>query len=249
LSADLSRAYELLGVKPGVSSRELKAAHRDLAKVWHPDRFLHDPRLQEKAQEKLKEINEAYELLRSGRTPRPARTPPPERTPSVPQTETARSTPRGAFNWKWIAVPLFIFVAVFSITIRTLLERRSHALPPEEVEQAEQPVNTEKEASTQADSYTRPRPGGAPAKECQEDLSPQVASTDTQVSAPTPAVATVTVMVDPESGLLARPDCPLRSRMTYPSGSAPNGYCKISHAPPLKESRVKSLAKRIQGLQ
>ena len=69
LSTDLSKAYELLGVKPGVSSRELKAAHRDLAKVWHPDRFLHDPRLQEKAQEKLKEINEAYEQISSGKVP------------------------------------------------------------------------------------------------------------------------------------------------------------------------------------
>ena len=63
---DHDKAYEVLGVKPGVSNRELKAAHRDLAKVWHPDRFLHDPRLQGKAQEKLKEINEAYELLISG---------------------------------------------------------------------------------------------------------------------------------------------------------------------------------------
>src|SRR5678816_3270474 len=73
LITDLSKAYELLGVKPGVSSRELKAAHRDLAKVWHPDRFLHDPRLQEKAQEKLKEINEAYELLSMGPRPAPSR--------------------------------------------------------------------------------------------------------------------------------------------------------------------------------
>ena len=60
---NLDKAYELLGVKPGVSNRELKAAHRDLAKVWHPDRFQHDPRLQEKAQDKLKEINEAYERM------------------------------------------------------------------------------------------------------------------------------------------------------------------------------------------
>jgi curved DNA-binding protein CbpA len=79
LITDLSKAYELLGVKPGISSGELKAAHRDLAKVWHPDRFVHDPRLQEKAQEKLKEINEAYELLLSGKTPRAAPPPPPPR--------------------------------------------------------------------------------------------------------------------------------------------------------------------------
>ena len=63
MSTELDRAYDVLGVKPGVSDRELKAAHRDLAKVWHPDRFVHDQRLQQKAQEKLKEINEAYEQL------------------------------------------------------------------------------------------------------------------------------------------------------------------------------------------
>ena len=241
----MSRAYELLGVKPGVSSRELKAAHRDLAKVWHPDRFLHDPRLQEKAQEKLKEINEAYELLSSGRTPRPARTPPPERAPYVRYTEPDSSTPRPAFNWQWIAVPLFIFVAVFSITIRSLLARRSQ--PQEQVvEQAEQPTSSARELSTPADAGTRPRPSTASVK---EDLSPQVASTDSQVSAPTPAVATVTVTIDPESGLLARPECRLRSRMTYQTGSEPTGYCNISHAPPPKESRIKSLKTKIRSLQ
>src|ERR1051326_4440850 len=77
LIADLSKGYEVLGVKPGVSNKELKAAHRDLAKVWHPDRFLHDPRLQEKAQEKLKEINEAYEQLVSRHKRRVPHSPPP----------------------------------------------------------------------------------------------------------------------------------------------------------------------------
>ena len=85
LSPDIGKAYELLGVKPGVSPRELKAAHRDLAKVWHPDRFGHDPRLQQKALEKLKEINEAYELLISGKTPKPSPAPRPQR---VPRTRT-----------------------------------------------------------------------------------------------------------------------------------------------------------------
>ena len=66
MNEDLDRYYELLGVAPGTSGRELKEAYRDLAKVWHPDRFSHDPRLQQKAQEKLKEINEAYERLTSG---------------------------------------------------------------------------------------------------------------------------------------------------------------------------------------
>ena len=64
---DLERYYEILGLKPGASPEEVKQAYRDLAKVWHPDRFSHDSRLQRKAQEKLKEINEAYERLSSFR--------------------------------------------------------------------------------------------------------------------------------------------------------------------------------------
>ncbi|MFC1610000.1 J domain-containing protein [Myxococcota bacterium] len=41
----------------------MKRAYRDMAKVWHPDRFAHDPRLQQKAEQKLKEINSAYDSL------------------------------------------------------------------------------------------------------------------------------------------------------------------------------------------
>src|SRR5579863_9623159 len=57
------RYYQVLGVEPGASLEEVKEAHRDLVKVWHPDRFVDDPRLQRKAQERLKEINEAYEQI------------------------------------------------------------------------------------------------------------------------------------------------------------------------------------------
>jgi len=42
-----------------------KTAYRDLAKVWHPDRFTADPRLQERASEMMKRINWAYETLQS----------------------------------------------------------------------------------------------------------------------------------------------------------------------------------------
>jgi len=62
---DMKRYYETLELEPGASPEEVKRAWRDLAKVWHPDRFSHDPPLQQKAQEKLKEINKAYEKLSS----------------------------------------------------------------------------------------------------------------------------------------------------------------------------------------
>ena len=57
--------YRTLEIEPGASLKEIKEAYRDLASVWHPDRFTGNSRLQEKAQEKLKEINSSYEYLRA----------------------------------------------------------------------------------------------------------------------------------------------------------------------------------------
>ena len=233
---DADKAYELLGVKPGVSNRELKAAHRDLAKVWHPDRFLHDPRLQEKAQEKLKEINEAYDLLSSGKSPRPA--------PAAPTVYTAKAQtrPQRSGNLKWLAVPLFVFVAVFAVTTRALLQHRSQAVLPEPE------VQEKPEASTRPSS--NPARNDAAPKSNREEPATEVAATssDAPPSAPTVAVETVTVTIDPESGLLAKPGCRLRSRMTYPRGSEPSGYCNLNHAPPPKESRIKSITKTVRSL-
>lgn len=62
--SDLDECHKILGLEPGASPDEVKQAYRDLAKVWHPDRFQNDARLQQKAQERFKEINQAYERLR-----------------------------------------------------------------------------------------------------------------------------------------------------------------------------------------
>jgi curved DNA-binding protein CbpA len=61
--ADLSAYYRVLDLQPGASMAEIKTAWRDLAQVWHPDRFTGNERLQKKAEETLKEINEAYHRL------------------------------------------------------------------------------------------------------------------------------------------------------------------------------------------
>lgn len=63
----LDDAYRLLDLDPGASDEEVKRACRDLTKVWHPDRFGNDPRLRQKAEEKLKTILEAYETIRVSR--------------------------------------------------------------------------------------------------------------------------------------------------------------------------------------
>jgi hypothetical protein len=60
----LADCYRLLDLQPGASPEAVKRAHRDLTKVWHPDRFVHDVPLREKAEEKLKTINTAYATIR-----------------------------------------------------------------------------------------------------------------------------------------------------------------------------------------
>jgi hypothetical protein len=74
---DINRAYRVLGLYPGASQDEVKRAYRDLAQVWHPDRFSHNDRLEAKAQKNFKRINEAFELLRDYEPPPDA--PPPSR--------------------------------------------------------------------------------------------------------------------------------------------------------------------------
>ena len=62
---DLQCWYKALDLEPGASLEEVNQAYKDLALVWHPDRLPQDsPRLQEKAQAKLKEINNARDRLR-----------------------------------------------------------------------------------------------------------------------------------------------------------------------------------------
>ncbi len=58
--------YSILGVSPNASDDEVKKAYRDLARKYHPDNY-HDNPLADLAQEKMKEINEAYETIQKQR--------------------------------------------------------------------------------------------------------------------------------------------------------------------------------------
>ena len=57
------RFYAILGLKPDASIKEVKLAYKNLVKKCHPDLFCHNPQLQQKAQEILMKINEAYAEL------------------------------------------------------------------------------------------------------------------------------------------------------------------------------------------
>lgn len=56
-------AFEMLECEPGCSEEEVKSSYRQLVRVWHPDRFESALKLKQKATEKMKLINEAYQLL------------------------------------------------------------------------------------------------------------------------------------------------------------------------------------------
>jgi len=55
--------YKILEIDPSASLEEARQAYRDLIAVWHPDRYTHNPRLQEKALEKVKTVNAAFDVV------------------------------------------------------------------------------------------------------------------------------------------------------------------------------------------
>ena len=59
--------YQTLGVSENASDEEIKKAYRDLARKYHPDNY-HDNPLADLAQEKMKEINAAYEEINRRRS-------------------------------------------------------------------------------------------------------------------------------------------------------------------------------------
>ncbi|MBW4561442.1 MAG: DnaJ domain-containing protein [Mojavia pulchra JT2-VF2] len=64
LHLDINYLYEILGLKPGASQAQVKRAYRKLVKTWHPDRFF-DQKQKQEAEEKIKEINVAYNQIKS----------------------------------------------------------------------------------------------------------------------------------------------------------------------------------------
>lgn len=112
----LDDCYALLDIRPGATADEVKRAHRDLAKVWHPDRFANDAALRRKAEEKLKAVNEAYETILASRAGEPSGR---SRAADDSQTETD-APPRDAIrqvvvrNRTWaltcLAAALFVLV-------------------------------------------------------------------------------------------------------------------------------------------
>ena len=61
--------YKVLGVSRDASDDEIKKAYRELARKYHPDNYANNP-LSDLVEEKMKEINEAYDEVQKQRASR-----------------------------------------------------------------------------------------------------------------------------------------------------------------------------------
>ena len=67
----MSDPYKVLGISPDASDEQVKEAYREMAKKYHPDNYSGSP-LADLADEKMKEINAAYDEITSERKRRKA---------------------------------------------------------------------------------------------------------------------------------------------------------------------------------
>jgi len=89
---DIEQSFEILELDRGASTDEIKQSYKDIVTVWHPDRFSNNPRLKQKAEEKLKEVNVAYDTLKSYLSSEQRMEPKQEKTEANVKTETVKKT-------------------------------------------------------------------------------------------------------------------------------------------------------------
>jgi len=63
LSAEVTRAFQTLGVDPSVDHGTARAAYLKALKIHHPDRHQDDERARERATDESARLNQAWDLL------------------------------------------------------------------------------------------------------------------------------------------------------------------------------------------
>ncbi len=68
-----NEAFHILGLEDDASADDIKVAYRETVQILHPDKFAGNEKLQSRATEQFKRLQEAYELLTSSNGGRRAR--------------------------------------------------------------------------------------------------------------------------------------------------------------------------------
>lgn len=112
--------WKVLGIPRDASDETVRAAYRDLAKVWHPDRFAGESDgLRNRANRELQRVNAAYEAIRAGTARR--------RTggdrPATPPGSAREAAHRRVFALAfWVALAvLFLLALRFGLLFRQVL--------------------------------------------------------------------------------------------------------------------------------
>jgi hypothetical protein len=94
---ELRASYRVLELDPDSSAEAVKRSYRELVKLWHPDRYSPGSPLQHKAQERLKEINLAYERIIKKPHAAATEDPPPKSAHAAPAM--AEEPPHRTRSW------------------------------------------------------------------------------------------------------------------------------------------------------
>ncbi|MBQ2274516.1 MAG: DnaJ domain-containing protein, partial [Clostridia bacterium] len=62
----MKNPYEVLGISRNATDEEVKKAYREMARKYHPDNYVDNP-IADLAEEKMQEINDAYDKIMNER--------------------------------------------------------------------------------------------------------------------------------------------------------------------------------------
>jgi peptidoglycan hydrolase-like protein with peptidoglycan-binding domain len=168
----MQKYFEILKLDASASIEELEQAYKELAQAWRPESYQNLPRFKRQAQMKLKEIDEAYQRVRSyllakqpaersGDHPVVAETLP----DSMKEKEPAGKTPRPQYRKPVHRGRLYGLIAIVAVLgTLVLYQITDHPQPEKAAPEQEKPAPEAASPQASADhpgKETQPGPAGA----------------------------------------------------------------------------------------